>query len=56
MPALSKAQRRLMAIAKHHPEKVYARNRSILKMTGRQLHEFAKTKEKGLPYHKRKKK
>jgi hypothetical protein len=52
MPATSKAQRRLMAIAEHHPGEVYGRNRGVLKMTHTQLHDFAKTKEKRLPeYH-----
>lgn len=49
MPAVSKAQRRAMAIAEHHPEKTYARNRGLLKMTKGQLHDFAATKEKNLP-------
>ena len=53
MPSPSKAQRRLMAIAEHHPEEVQAKNRGVLKMTRRQLHEFASTPEKGLPEHKR---
>lgn len=56
MPAVSKAQARLMRLAEHHPGKVYKRNRSILKMSGQQLHEFAATKEKGLPKHKKKRK
>ena len=51
MPALSKAQRRLMAIAEHHPEEVYAKNRGVLSMTHQQLHDFAATKEKGLKGH-----
>lgn len=53
MPAKSEAQRRLMAIAEHHPEKVFARNRGVLGMSKSKLHEFARTKEKGLPGHKR---
>lgn len=48
MPAESKKQRRMMAIAEHHPEKLYARNRGVLKMGRAKLHEFASTKEKGL--------
>ena len=54
MPAKSKAQRRLMGLAEHHPEKVWAKNRSVLKMKGVALKEFAETKEKGLPYKKKK--
>ena len=38
-----------MAIAEHHPSEVYAKNRGVLKMTHEQLHDFAKTKERGLP-------
>jgi len=55
MPAKSKKQRKLMGLAKHHPEKVYKRNRAVTKMTKTQLHEFAATKEKGLPKKKKKK-
>jgi len=49
MPAKSKKQREAMAIAEHHPEKLYARNKGMAKMSQKQLHDFAKTKEKGLP-------
>ena len=49
MPATSKAQRRLMAIAEHAPGEVYARNKSVLQMAPSQLHDFAATKEKSLP-------
>lgn len=48
MPAKSKAQRRVMGIAEHHPEKLYKRNRGLLKMSKQQLSDFASTKEKGL--------
>jgi len=48
MPALSKAQRRAMAIAEHAPSKLYARNKAMKRMTKSQLHDFASTKEKGL--------
>lgn len=51
MPAKSKAQRQLMAIAEHHPEMVNPENRGILKMSRNQLHDFAATREKGLPGH-----
>ena len=40
-----------MAIAQHHPEKLYARNRGMLSMSKGQLHDFAATPEKGLPEH-----
>jgi hypothetical protein len=49
MPATSKAQQQVMAIAEHSPSKLYARNRGLLKMTKSQLHDFAATKRKGLP-------
>jgi hypothetical protein len=51
MPATSKAIREAAAIAEHHPEKLYPRNRGLLKMSKQQLHEFASTSEKGLPMH-----
>jgi len=49
MPAESKAQRQAMAIAEHHPGKLYKRNRSLLKMSKKQLHDYASTEEKHLP-------
>ena len=51
-PALSKEARRTAAIAEHHPEKLYARNRGMLKMGKQDLHHLAATKEKGLPQKK----
>ncbi len=44
MPAKSIAQREVMAIAEHHPEKLYPKNKGLLKMSHQQLHEFADTK------------
>ena len=55
MPAKSIKQRRLMAIAAEHPSKVFARNRGVLKMGKSSLKEFARTREKGLPKKKKKK-
>jgi hypothetical protein len=49
MPARSKAQRIAMAIAEHHPDQLYARNKGLTQMSQSQLHDFAATKEKGLP-------
>ncbi len=49
MPATSVKQRRAMAIASHHPGKLYRRNRSLLAMTPSQLDDYASTPEKGLP-------
>jgi hypothetical protein len=37
-----------MAIAEHHPEMLYARNRGLLKMAKSELHDFASTKESKL--------
>lgn len=44
MPAKSEKQRRLMAMAEHHPEKLHKRNRGVLKMSEEQLSEFASNK------------
>lgn len=55
MPAKSKAQRRAMSIAEHHPEKLYERNKGLKKMSKGQLSEYADTKEKGLPKRSKKK-
>lgn len=55
MPAVSKKQRRAMAIAEHEPRKLYKRNRGLKKMSKGELREYAKTKEKGLPKKKGKK-
>lgn len=49
MPAVSQSQQRLMAIAEHAPNKLYKRNRGVLKMSMAQLHDFAATGRKGLP-------
>jgi hypothetical protein len=38
-----------MAIAEHHPEQVYKKNRGVLSMGGGELHKFAATPEKRLP-------
>jgi hypothetical protein len=55
MPAESKAQRAASAIAKHHPEDLYERNKGLLSMTQEQLGHYAGTSEKGLPNKKQKK-
>lgn len=41
MPAVSEKQRRLFAIAEHQPDKLYAKNRSLLRLSKGQLHDFA---------------
>ena len=53
MPAVSRAQQIVAAIAKHSPEKLYARNREMAKMSDEELDKFASTPRKGLPEHKR---
>lgn len=42
MPAKSERQRKAAAIAKHHPEQLYARNKGMAQMTEKQLGEFAR--------------
>lgn len=49
MPAKSKVMRQAAAIAEHEPEKLYKRNRGLLKMSKKSLHDFASTREKALP-------
>ncbi len=49
MPAKSKAQQAVMAIAEHQPSKLYKRNRGLLQMSKKQLHDYASTPRKGLP-------
>ena len=53
MPAVSRAQRIAMAIAEHHPGKLYGRNKGMLSMSKEDLHDFASTSEKGLPKRKK---
>ena len=49
MPAQSKAQQRLFAIAEHAPQELYARNKSLAKLPKQTLHDFAATKRSKLP-------
>ena len=51
MPAKSKAQRIVFAIAEHHPDELYRKNKGLADLPKSTLHEFAATKEKGLPSH-----
>lgn len=53
MPALSKKQRRMFAIAEHSPEKLYAKNKSAMEMSKEEMHKMASTKEKNLPLKKK---
>jgi hypothetical protein len=52
MPAKSVAQRRLFAIAEHHPGELREENRGLAKLSHKTLHEFAATSEKRLPKRK----
>jgi hypothetical protein len=52
MPSVSIVQREAMAIAEHDPEKLSRKNRGLLAMSHKQLHDFASTPEKGLPERK----
>ena len=67
MPSVSKAQHRLFAMAYAYKKGTLKLSdipknlRPVIKrlasqMTLKQLRDFAKTKEKGLPYHKRRRK
>lgn len=38
-----------MGLAEHHPDKVKGKNKGVLNMSKGSLHDFAATKEKGLP-------
>jgi hypothetical protein len=49
MPAKSVSQQKLMAIAEHNPKAISKKNRGVLKMSHKQLHDFAATKVKKLP-------
>jgi hypothetical protein len=50
MPAESQKQQIAMAIAEHEPEKLNADNKGMLDMSHQQLHDFASTPRKHLPY------
>jgi hypothetical protein len=55
VPAKSQAMQKATAMALHHPNKLYKRNKSLLKMTGSELREYAETRRKGLSEKKGKK-
>ena len=55
MPATSVKQRQAAAIAEHHPEELYERNKGLLSMSKDKLSHYAGTSEKGLPKKKGKK-
>lgn len=52
MPSTSQAQQHLMGLAYAHPEKVSAKNKSVLSMSKDQLKDFAATPTKKLPRYK----
>ena len=56
MPAVSRAQQIAAAIAKHQPEKLYARNRGLLEMDLSDLAHLAQTKHGKLPKHAKRRK
>jgi hypothetical protein len=47
MPPKSENMRIAAAIAEHEPEKLYKRNRGMLKMSKEQLHDYAKKRKTG---------
>lgn len=49
MPAKSVSQQQMFAIAKHSPKKLYKKNRSVLKMSKKELNKFASTPTATLP-------
>ena len=51
MPSTSQDQQIATAIALHNPKKLFARNKGMLKLSHKQLHDFASTPRKGLPKH-----
>lgn len=53
MPSVSRVQQEAMAIAEKSPQKLYSKNRGLLKMSHGQMHDFAATKRKGLPERKK---
>ena len=44
MPAKSRAQQKLFAIAEHDPSALYAKNKALASLPHATLHEFAATK------------
>ena len=49
MPAKSDKQRKLMALASKHPEKVHKKNKGVTRMSKADLRDFASTPESDLP-------
>jgi len=44
----------LFAIAEHNPSALYKKNKSLASLSHSTLHDFAATKDTGLPEHKKK--
>lgn len=51
MPAVSRSQQALFAIAEHSPEKLHKENKGLAKLPKKTLHDFASGSEKGKPAH-----
>ena len=49
MPSKSKAQQQVFAIAEHAPKKLYKKNKGVLKIGKKKLHDFASTPTSTLP-------
>ncbi len=49
MPATSKAQQRLFAVALHHPSALSRRHRNLADLSSMTLRHFAETPRKSLP-------
>lgn len=49
MPSKTEKQRITAVIAEHQPDKLYKRNKGMLKMSKEQLSEFARKSTKGSP-------
>ena len=53
MPAQSKSQQRLFAMAEHNPGSLYKKDASLGKLSHQTLHDFAATKREDLPERKK---
>ena len=51
MPATSRAQQKLFAVALHHPGSLSAKNRALAMLPMKTLRDFASTATKRLPTH-----
>jgi hypothetical protein len=51
MPAVSRSQQRLFAIAEHEPGKLHKQNKKLASLSHKVLHEFASGSTKGKPMH-----